>query len=114
MHTEKNNFYLDVIDQKRVWTIKDSYGFPAPKNTSGQRVMPFWSKKNFVEEIIAQHSDYSSFEPFAVSLSDFLKKWLVGLKKDGILVGINWSGKNVSGYDLDPKEVMLYLENLQK
>lgn len=35
-----------------------------------------------------------------------------GLEQDGLLVGVNWSGKNATGYDLDPAWIRKCVENL--
>ena len=39
-----------------------------------------------------------------VTRDDWLNKWLPGLESDGMLVGINWSGKGATGYDLSPSD----------
>ena len=53
---------------------------------------------------------YSGFEPFEISWPDFKDSWLPGLQKDGLLVGMNWSGSRLLGYDLKPAEA---LENIE-
>jgi len=64
-------------------------------------VIPFWSK---------------SFLPYArkwgetcpvqeLSLEDFLKFWLTGMDKDGLIVGLNWD-QNGIGYEGLPTEVL--------
>ena len=45
-----------------------------------------------------------------VNLDDFKNKWLVGLDKDGLLVGVNWSGKRATGYDVEPLQVLQNIE----
>lgn len=34
-------FYKDVAKNKKVWTIRDEDGYPAPKTRTGQRSQPF-------------------------------------------------------------------------
>ncbi|NMH86135.1 DUF2750 domain-containing protein [Flavivirga algicola] len=106
-------FYRDVESSNRLWTIKDSGGFPAPKNSSGKRVMPVWSSKSRVEKIIKNVPAYKGFEPFEIDLFKFFKDWLKGLKNNGFLVGINWSGKHVTGYDVSPENLIKWINHIR-
>lgn len=96
-----------------MWTIKDSGGFPAPKNSDGKRSVPFWSQLDFVENIIQTIPSYGEFVPYELSLEEFMTKWVPGMTKDGLLVGLNWSGKMVTGFDYEPivvkKNIELYM-----
>jgi len=38
-------------------------------------------------------------------MDKFLNDWIKGLSKDKIKIGINWSGKSMTGFDLDAIEV---------
>ena len=98
-------FYRDVAKNERLWTIRDSGGFPAPKNMDGRRAQPFWSSLSRVQKILANVSAYDGFEPVELSWRDFCDKWVPGLTKDGILVGVNWSGPQATGYDIEPEVV---------
>ncbi|NLF32030.1 MAG: DUF2750 domain-containing protein [Planctomycetes bacterium] len=109
--------YRQVAETRAVWTVRDEGGFPAPKNAAGQRAQPFWSSRSRVERIIRTVPAYAGFEPHEISWENFCQRWVPGLKKDGILVGVNWSGKRAIGYDLDPEQlqrnVELAIENSQ-
>jgi len=98
-------FYRDVAKHRVVWTLRDDGGFPAPKLPSGQRAQPFWSSRSRVERIIAAAPAYRGFTPFAISWEAFEKDWLPGLERDGLLVGVNWSGPRARGYDMTSAEV---------
>lgn len=98
-------FARDVAQHGRVWTVRDAGGFPAPKTLGGNRAMPFWSSLARVERIIATVPAYAGFQPFEISWELFRDKWLPGLERDGLLVGVNWSGPHALGYDLVPKDV---------
>jgi hypothetical protein len=103
-------FYRDVAKSRTVWAIRDAGGFPAPKTLSGERAMPFWSSSSRVQKIIANVPAYAGFEPVEISWDEFCDKWLPGLAEDGLLVGVNWSGKKAKGYDLQPHEVRANIE----
>jgi len=103
-------FYKEVRESGVIWGIKDNGGFPAPKNSDGQRAMPFWSSKSKALSIIENVPAYKHFQPVAISWAEFIERWVPGLTQDGMLVGINWSGKNASGYDLEPVELQKNVE----
>ena len=109
--SQASSFYKEVADTRKVWTVRDSGGFPSPLNTEGKRAQPFWSSLSRVEKIIKNVPDYSSFEPVEISWDDFSKKWVPGLSRDGLLVGVNWSGNSVTGYDIEPETVKKNVES---
>ena len=99
-------FYREVAATRVVWTVRDAGGFPAPTTSSGKRAQPFWSSRSRAEQIIRTAPAYAGFEPFKVSWADFCARWVPGLTADGLLVGVNWSGKRAVGYDLEPARVV--------
>jgi len=94
-------FYRQVAKERRVWTVRDAGGFPAPKNRQGTRSQPFWSSLTRVQKIISTVPAYEHFEPFEVTWEEFRDRWVPKLKRDGLLVGVNWSGAYARGYDID-------------
>ncbi|MDQ4114312.1 MAG: DUF2750 domain-containing protein [Actinomycetota bacterium] len=97
-------FYAEVAESGPVFAIRDEEGFPAPVNRSGGRSQPFWSKRSRAERIIKNVAVYQDMFVVEVTRDDWLNKWLPGLESDGMLVGINWSGKGAIGYDLSPSD----------
>jgi hypothetical protein len=73
--------------------------------------MPFWSSLSRAEKIIKTVPAYSKFRAVAISWGQFRDAWLPGLEKDGLSVGVNWSGHNTTGYDLEPKSVREAVED---
>lgn len=108
-------FYEDVAKNKKVWTIRDEGGIPAPVGDDGKRAMPFWSTRNRAEKIIRNVAAYKGFEAVELDWEVFRDRWLVGLEKDGLNVGVNWSGDKAVGYDVAPENVRKGIEHhLQK
>ena len=103
-------FYLQVAKERRVWTVRDEGGFPAPKNSEGMRAQPFWSSLSRVERVRKNVSAYAGLQPYEISWESFRDRWLPGLKKDGILIGVNWSRDQARGFDLDPDSVREAIE----
>ena len=109
---QASSFYTEVAASKCVWTIRDSGGYPAPMTSSGKRAQPFWSSENRAQLIT---KNVAAFQGFAVERIDwdiFRNRWVVGLEKEGFLVGVNWSGKTAKGYDIEPKKLVEYVESL--
>jgi hypothetical protein len=105
-------FYREVAVNRVLWTIRDEEGFPAPMTSSGQRAQPFWSSRPRAEQIIKSVPAYAGFIPFEISWEDFCRKWVPGLTNDGILAGVNWSGKRAQGYDLEPARVQQCVQTM--
>lgn len=97
------NFIKEILEFKKVWTVKDEKGFPSSTNPNGETALPFWSKKSRAEKIIESVPVYENFLTFEITLEKFLASWLTGLEEDGLYVGVNWSGKRATGYDINPK-----------
>jgi len=74
--------------------------------SNGRRAMPFWSSRSRVETIIKNAPAYAVFKPLEITWDSFVSEWVPSLKEGNLLVGVNWSGKSVVGYDLDPDDVI--------
>lgn len=91
-----------------MWTIQDEGGIPAPQEAhSDQRVMPFWSKQSRAQRIIDTVPAYAGFRAdLRVELDEWFDRWLPGLERDGLLIGVNWTGKGATGYDISPADIL--------
>lgn len=98
-------FYDEALREGSVWTIRDSAGYPAPLNPDGERVQPFWSRRSRAERIVAEVPAYAGFVVEELPLERFRERWLTGLERDGIRVGLNWSGTRATGYDVAAADV---------
>ena len=103
-------FYAEAAEHQRVWGIRDGGGFPAPLNGDGERAMPFWSLRSRAERVVSTVPAYAAFEVVEVPLDAFLTRWLPGLERDGLRVGLNWSGSRATGYDMAPPAVLAQLQ----
>jgi uncharacterized protein DUF2750 len=89
-----------------VWTVRDQDGYPAPESDGARRVAPFCSSRSRVEQIIASVVAYAGTLPEQIELDTWRKRWLPGLERNGLLVGLNWTGSNATGYDVGPANVI--------
>ena len=99
-------FYREVAKHGSVWTVRDSGGFPQPKNSNGVRAQPLWSLRSRAERVVKTVPAYSGFEVVELSWGDFVSDWVPGLKGQRVLVGLNWSGARASGYDISPDDLV--------
>ena len=103
------DFFRAVSRNGRLWTIKDDSGFPAPATPEG-RAMPFSSSRSRAERIVATVPAYRSFVVVELTWDEFRDRWLPGLERDGLRVGVNWSGIRAVGSDMPPSEVRWEVE----
>lgn len=109
---QQSAFYKEVLENATVFCIRDEKGFPAPHDSlNTERAMPFWSLQSRAEKIINTVPAYKDFTPVKISLQEFKEMWLPGLKKDNLMVGINWSGASARGYNVEPDQVLKNLES---
>ena len=67
--------------------------------------MPFWSSESRAQRVIENVPAYSAFSPFSIPWEEFCERWILGLAKDGLLIGVNWSGSRATGFDMEPGEL---------
>lgn len=103
-------FFAEVARSGRLWTVRDVGGYPAPVSAAGRRAQPFWSTEARVRRIINRVPAYSGFDAEQLDLASWRDRWLPGLRQDGLLVGLNWTGTRATGFDLTPDEVIARLE----
>lgn len=98
-------FYAEALRAQKVWTVRDASGFPAPANRDGHRAQPFWSRRSRAEHVIESVHAYAVMEVVEIEIDVWRSRWLPGMARDGLLVGLNWSGERATGFDLQPAEV---------
>jgi hypothetical protein len=98
-------------DQFKAQTARDGrvYTFTADGEylvfpVNGNEVIPFWSSRSRIEKLQEDHPKYEPYQIKEMPLSEFME-WLPNLGKDGIRIGTNWSGKRLTGYDVETKDL---------
>jgi len=108
--TQASKFYEQVIAEGRVFTVDDGEGylvFPIGEI----EVVPFWSSRSRLVNIQKDNPKYEKWEISEEPLSGFLDKTLPLLDKEGIRVGVNWSGKRLNGFDISVPELRKNLQH---
>lgn len=75
----------------------------------GQEIIPFWSSRSRMAKVQAEHPKYRKFAIKEIPLTEFLE-WLPKLGAAGIGIGVNWSGKRLTGYDVAVKDLLAGLQ----
>ena len=101
---DHQSFIERVIAAEEVWGLKGESGFAWCESNEVQErdVILFWSERAFSES--PRKLWYPEYEPVALTLFDFLFRWLPGMSSDGVLAGTNWTQELV-GVESDPKEL---------
>ncbi|MEV0578016.1 DUF2750 domain-containing protein [Streptomyces sp. NPDC050392] len=97
-------FFREIARTRTVWWVRDDDGCPTPVSSSGTPVFPYWSS-----ETRAQHAAHlwgPEFRADSMPLDHWRDAALPDLAKDGLQVGINWSGQRLSGWDFTVGEVV--------
>ncbi|QOL24667.1 DUF2750 domain-containing protein [Thalassotalea sp. LPB0316] len=68
------------------WVILDSVHF---ENTD---VMPLWSSQALAQAHCID--EWASYQPSAITVSQWLEFWVEDLSADNIIIGINWADDN--------------------
>lgn len=98
-------FFSEVLRGGEVFGLGNAQGFATPEIEPGRRAMPFWSRRSRAERVRSTVLEYRSLRVVALPLEQWRDVWLPGLARDGLRVGVNWSGPRASGEDLAPDEV---------
>jgi hypothetical protein len=104
--SQAHAFYRDVAKSRTMWTVRKGDIFASVQKPNGTTAVPFWSTLSRVQKIIKTVPVYSGGEPVEVPWDEFLSKWIPDLRKNQWLIGVNWSGKHATGYDLEPDWVL--------
>ncbi len=96
---QAQKFYEQVATERRVFTFLDDDSFLVFKIRDIE-VVPFWSSASRLDLVQKAHPKYQQYTPDEIELERFLEKTLPQLRDEKINIGINWSGKRLTGYDI--------------
>ena len=102
---QAQKFYEQVATEGRLFTFRDDgHLLIFPKD--GYEVIPYWSSRSRVERVKEQHPKYREWAVDEICLKDFLSDLAPRLQADGMRVGVNWSGKRLTGYDVEVEDLL--------
>ncbi len=107
--SQYDRFCSDVVRHQRVFTFTSSCELLVMP-VGGREVVPFWSSLDRLKRTVKLHPKYAAHEMTEMSFAEF-QKWLDQLSDEGILVGVNWSGAKLTGYDVSVADLRIALEH---
>jgi hypothetical protein len=101
---QASQFFDEVARSEKVWMVRGSKGLPTFRTPDGSAV-PFWSSRARAAAMVNRVPAYRAFEPVEISWTVFRDRWLPDLTREGLRVGVNWTGSKATGYDFDGSTV---------
>lgn len=95
-------FVERICESEEIWGLNSDTGFAwcESNETADRAVIMFWSDRAYAERARQNGFDDSTVE--AVSLFDFLFRWLPGMTGDEAFAGTNWDASLV-GIEIAPE-----------
>lgn len=85
---ERYDFFLDAVAEERdIWILvnADNQFLKIVSEADGVGYLPVWPSEALAKDYASTEGD---LDPKAISLPDFFKKWVPGLTRDGLEVGV--------------------------
>ena len=101
-----NLVYLFKYDNGKVFASDSNEYFEDETDSEGREVIPFWSSTYLKYGTYFTQGETSH----TLQLRPFMEKWLKGMDKDGVVVGVNWDDEGV-GAEILPKDLYLALRD---
>ena len=92
-------FLEQAVSEGRVFTFTQSDEYLVFR-VHDREVIPFWSSRSRMEKTQEEHTKYQKYLIAEMKLDEFTN-WLPKLGEDRISIGVNWSGKKLTGYDIE-------------
>lgn len=105
-------FCSEVVATRRAYTFTEN-GELLIYPVAGAEVVPFWSSRSRLERIVSMLPKYAKYEITELTDREF-NDWLGQLDSESILVGANWAGQRLTGYNVrvaDLRAAMEYQES---
>ncbi|MEV8599112.1 DUF2750 domain-containing protein [Streptomyces griseoviridis] len=97
-------FFRDVRESRMVWLVRDGDGSPTRLSADGTRSLPFWSTSPRAQRAAKVWGHGLRVE--SMTLDIWCDRVLPDAARDGVVIGINWSGPRLVGWSFTPREVL--------
>jgi hypothetical protein len=105
-----SSFAPQVSRERAAFTFTDG-GELLVFQAEGRNVVPLWSSLSRLVRIQERNPLFRKYECLRMSLEDLLS-CLTQLEAQEMRVGVNWAGKDLIGYDVEPEEMRTMLSGL--
>ncbi|MET9457496.1 DUF2750 domain-containing protein [Streptomyces canus] len=93
-----------VGSQATVWLVRDGDGSPTHLSADGTRSRPFWSTSPRAQRAAKIWGHGLRVE--SMPLDTWCDRVRPDAARDGLVIGINWSGPRLVGWSFTPNEVL--------
>ncbi|WP_331763384.1 DUF2750 domain-containing protein [Streptomyces anulatus] len=97
-------FFRDVRENRVVWLVRDDDGSPTHLSADGTRSLPFWSTSPRARR--AAKTWGRGLRVDSMPLHTWRDLVLPDAARDGLVIGINWSGPRLVGWSFTSREVL--------
>ncbi|HTN33550.1 MAG TPA: DUF2750 domain-containing protein [Marinobacter sp.] len=107
---ERYDYFLSaVVEAREIWILINSGNrfLTIVSEDDGDAHVPVWPSSEFAAEYAKGSDDLT---PKSISLPDFLKKWVTGLSKDGLDIGV-FPGLDKTVWITEPNELKKDLQD---
>lgn len=105
MSTPVAAFCAGAVAAGCVWVLRDADGYVTAAADGDRATMPFWCSRSGAAVVTRRAPAERRLVPEPVDLEAFLGRWLPGLGRDGLRVGVDWSGVRARGTEVEPHEL---------
>ncbi len=103
---QAHQFYKDVAKSRELWTIRKDGVFASIVLKDGKTTTPFWLTQTRIERLIKSVPSIAGAEPVRITFGEFVSDWIPRIRQEQGLLGINWSGASLRGFNIDPDFVL--------
>lgn len=107
---ERYDYFLsEVLEEREIWILvnADNRFLKIVSEDDGVAHLPVWPSAEFATEYAKGSDDLT---PKSISLPDFFNKWVPGLTKDGLEVGV-FPGADSTLWITEPEELKRDLQD---
>ncbi|MGW7718596.1 DUF2750 domain-containing protein [Streptomyces chartreusis] len=97
-------FFRDVHQSRVVWLVRDDDGSPTRLSEDGTRSLPFWSTSARAQRAAKIWGHGLRVE--SMPLDTWCECVLPDAGRDGLVIGINWSGQRLVGWSITSVQVL--------
>lgn len=101
---ERYDYFLSqVLEEREIWILvnADNRFLKIESEEDGVAYLPVWPASEYA---VAYAKDSADLSPKSISLPDFFRKWVPGLTKDGVDIGV-FPGQDEEVWITEPKEL---------
>jgi hypothetical protein len=105
-----DKFREQVVTDERVFTFTTGDGDVLVHPSRSGETVPFWSSRSRLEATQKRLPKYREFEITELSLAQF---WVLlrDFEKEGLKIGVNWSGEGLMGFNVPVTDLRMGLES---